>query len=130
MSIRRTLAGTVLASLSLALVPDSSAWAEPTPGPGGGAGRSVINGPDISDGANNAPGGEAIADLINAIGFYTIVACLIGLLLSGLILAIGPRLGFDRASSVGKVGIIASLGVAFLVGMAAPLINYFYNAGA
>ena len=125
----RTLAGTVLASLALALVPDSSAWAEPTPGPGG-AGRSVINGPDISAGANNAPGGEAIADLINAIGFYTIVACLIGFLLSGLILAIGPRIGFDRASSVGKVGLIASLGVAFLVGMAAPLVNYFYNAGA
>jgi hypothetical protein len=129
MTIRRTLAGTVLASLALALVPDSSAWAEPTPGPGGG-GSSVINGPDISAGANNAPGGEAIADLINAIGFYTIVACLIGFLLSGLILAIGPRIGFDRASSVGKVGLIASLGVAFLVGMAAPLVNYFYNAGA
>jgi hypothetical protein len=129
MTIRRTLAGTVLASLALALVPDSSAWAEPTPGTGRG-GRSVVTGPDISAGANNAPGGEAIADLINAIGFYTIVACLIGFLLSGLILAIGPRIGFDRASSVGKVGLIASLGVAFLVGMAAPLVNYFYNAGA
>jgi hypothetical protein len=89
-----------------------------------------VVGPDIAAGAQNAPGTEAISDLVNAVGFYAIVACLVGLLLSGLILAIGPRLGFDRASTVGKVGIIASLGVAFLVGMAAPLINYFYNAGA
>jgi len=126
----RTVAVAMIASLPLALVP-SVATAVPTapatPGPAGG---SVIDGPDIAAGAQNAPGTGAISDIIDALGFYAIVACLIGLLLSGLILAIGPRLGFNQASTVGKIGIIASLGVAFLVGMAAPLINYFYNAGA
>ena len=129
MNRRRTLTWTLLASLPLAAAPPVSAWADPTPSPGKG-GRSVIDGPDISAGAQNAPGTQAIGDIIDAIGFYAIVACLVGLLLSGLILAIGPRLGFSQASTIGKVGIIASLGVAFLVGMAAPLINYFYNAGA
>ena len=128
MTRTRAAIWTLAASLPLAVAP-VTAWAKPTSGPGK-AGGTVIDGPDISSGARNAPGGQAIADLVNVIGFYTIVACLIGFLLSGLILAIGPRVGFDRASSVGKVGIIASLGVAFLVGMAAPLINYFYNAGA
>ena len=92
--------------------------------------EKVVNGPDIAAGAKNAPGSAAISDLINTIGFYAIVACLIGLLLSGLILAIGPRLGFTQASTIGKVGIFASLGVAFLVGISATLINFFYNAGA
>lgn len=89
-----------------------------------------MEGPDIAAGARNAPGSQAISDLINTIGFYAIIACLVGLLLSGLILAIGPRLGFTQASTIGKIGIFASLGVAFLVGISATLINFFYNAGA
>jgi hypothetical protein len=127
----RALASTLIASTALVLAP-TLAWAEPSssasakPAKGG----NVIDGPDIAAGAKNAPGSGAITDIINAIGFYGIVACLIGLLLSGLILAIGPRLGFSQASTIGKVGIIASLGVAFLIGISATLVNYFYNAGA
>ena len=85
---------------------------------------------DLAAGARNAPGAAAINDLIDTIGFYAIIACLVGLLLSGLILVIGPRIGFDRASTVGKVGIFASLGGAFLIGISATLVNFFYNAGA
>lgn len=128
MNQRRTLTLALLTAIPLAALP-VLAQAEPTPG-SGGTGGNVVDGPNISEGAKNAPGTDAIATIIDAIGYYAIVACLIGLLLSGLILAIGPRLGFTQASTIGKVGIFASLGVAFLVGMAAPLVNYFYNAGA
>ena len=133
MNYRRTLILTLLTAIPLAVLPGGFAHAEPTSTPapaGGGKGGNVVDGPNISAGAKNAPGADAIATIIDAIGYYAIVACLIGLLLSGLILAIGPRLGFTQASTIGKVGIFASLGVAFLVGMAAPLVNYFYNAGA
>lgn len=129
MTKRRTLILTLLTAIPLAALP-VFAHAEPSPGAGGSKGGNVVDGPNISAGAKNAPGADAIATIIDAIGYYAIVACLIGLLLSGLILAIGPRLGFNQASTIGKVGIFASLGVAFLVGMAAPLVNYFYNAGA
>jgi hypothetical protein len=112
------------AAAVLALLP-TSAFAAPTPGP-----KKVVDGPDIAAGAQNAPGSAAINDLINTIGFYAIVTCLLGLLLSGLIVAIGPRLGFTQASTIGKVGIFAALGVAFLIGISATLINFFYNAGA
>ena len=101
------------------------AWAEPTT-----PRRTWCEGPDLAAGARNAPGAAAINDLIDTIGFYAIIACLVGLLLSGLILVIGPRIGFDRASTVGKVGIFASLGGAFLIGISATLVNFFYNAGA
>jgi Family of unknown function (DUF6112) len=124
MKVRRTAVLTMTMGLAVAAVP-TAASARPEPPP-----RDVVNGPDISAGARNAPGSQAITDLINTIGFYAIIACLIGLLLSGLILAIGPRLGFTQASTIGKVGIFASLGVAFLVGISATLINFFYNAGA
>ena len=121
-SIRLTLG--LGAAAALATAP-TIAWAAPTEPP-----KNVVNGPDLAAGARNAPGAAAISDLINTIGFYAIIACLIGLLLSGLILVIGPRLGFDRASTVGKVGIFAALGGAFLIGISATLVNFFYNAGA
>lgn len=123
----RSAAAIPLMALILVARP-TAAWAEPTPAPRGS--KKVVSGPDIAAGAQNAPGSQAIGDLIDTIGFYAIVACLVGLLLSGLILAIGPRLGFNQASTIGKVGIFASLGVAFLVGISATLINFFYNAGA
>lgn len=118
------LAAGLTAALLLAS-PPSSAWAEPTKVP-----KNVVEGPDLAAGARNAPGAEAIESLIDTIGFYGIIACLVGLLLSALILVIGPRIGFDRASTVGKVGIFASLGGAFLIGISATLVNFFYNAGA
>ena len=127
----RIAIATATVAAYLAISPPISAWAAPgdeTPAPGGGS-KKVVSGPDIAAGAKNAPGSAAISDLIDTIGFYAIVACLVGLLLSGLILAIGPRLGFNQASTIGKVGIFASLGVAFLVGISATLINFFYNAG-
>lgn len=114
-----------LTSAMVLLATPKLAWAEPTKAP-----KNVVEGPDLAAGARNAPGAEAINDLIDTIGFYAIIACLVGLLLSGLILVIGPRIGFDRASTVGKVGIFASLGGAFLIGISATLVNFFYNAGA
>lgn len=129
MNTRTTAALTATTALALAAVPTSASARPEDPAPTSGP-RNVVNGPDIGAGARNAPGSQAITELINTIGFYAIIACLIGLLLSGLILAIGPRLGFAQASTIGKVGIFASLGVAFLVGISATLINFFYNAGA
>ena len=120
----RTCAASAAAGFTAALMALPAAAAPPTKP------KNVVQGPDIAAGAQNAPGSAAITDLINTIGFYAIIACLVGLLLSGLILAIGPRLGFNQASTVGKVGIFASLGVAFLVGISATLVNFFYNAGA
>lgn len=133
MTFRRILVWTLLAPTPLLLFPAVATAAPTTPPPSTApkAGKgNVVSGPDIAAGAQNAPGADAITELINAIGFYAIIACLIGLLLSGLILAIGPRLGFTQASTIGKIGIIAALGVAFLVGISASLINYSYNAGA
>lgn len=114
-----------LTSAMVMLATPRLAWAEPTKAP-----KNVVEGPDLAAGARNAPGAAAINDLIDTIGFYGIIACLVGLLLSALILVIGPRIGFDRASTVGKVGIFASLGGAFLIGISATLVNFFYNAGA
>lgn len=87
---RRTCTLGAATALALALSAPL-AWAAPPTKP-----KDVVEGPDIAAGAQNAPGSAAIADLINTIGFYAIIACLVGLLLSGLILAIGPRSASTR----------------------------------
>ncbi len=38
-------------------------------------------------------------------------------------------MGLDRASTVGKSGVIAGLGLAFLVGAAAAFVNFFLTTG-
>jgi hypothetical protein len=121
MNQSRATTAVLIAGLALSTIPVAARAAPGDP--------DVVDGPDIAAGAKNAPGSQAIADLINTIGFYAIIACLVGLLLSGLVLAIGPRLGFTQASTIGKVGIFAAFGVAFLVGISATLINFSYNAG-
>ena len=92
--------------------------------------NDVVKGPDLTKAAIDAPGATQIQELINYIGLYTLLAAMAGMLISLLILAIGPRLGFDRASQLGRMGLIVSLGVAFGVGIAAALINFFYKMGA
>lgn len=120
--VARTL---TLAGITAALIVAAPGVAFAAPGD-----PDVVEGPNLSKGARDAPGGAAIQDLINYIGFYTLMFALAGFLLSLLILAIGPRIGFERAGLIGRIGLITTLLVAFGVGVAAVLINFFYNMGS
>ncbi len=76
-----------------------------------------------------APGVDAIQTLINYAGMYALLACAGGFLISLLIVVLGPRLGFEHGSRIGKAGILVSLIAAFAIGMATVLINFFFNMG-
>lgn len=76
----------------------------------------------------NAPGVDAILHLINTLAAYAILGCLGALILSVLLIVIGPRLGLHQAGTVGKTGVIASIVVAFVIGIAGTIINFAYNA--
>ena len=130
MTIRRTLAGTVLASLALALVPDSSAWAEPTPGPGRGRAKRHQR-PGHLRRRQQRPRrrGDRRPHQRDRLLHHRRLPDRVPALRSDP----GHRpttSGSTEPAASARSVIIASLGVAFLVGMAAPLVNYFYNAGA
>lgn len=76
-----------------------------------------------------APGGTQLNDIINYIAFYAELACAAGFLASAIVWALGSRTGNYGAAQGGKTGVVTSVGVAFLVGAAAAIINFFYHIG-
>jgi hypothetical protein len=79
--------------------------------------------------AAHAPGAKGIQSAINVIAVYTLLACLAGFLLGGAIWAIGGRIGNEHTSVGGKTGMVISVGVAFLVGGAAAILQFAYGLG-
>jgi hypothetical protein len=79
---------------------------------------------------SKAPGINALQDLVNGLAAYAVVAAVAAVLLGGIAWALGERMGLDRASTIGKSGVLAGFGLAFLVGAAAVLVNFFLATGS
>ncbi len=77
----------------------------------------------------HAPGASGIQSAINVIAVYTLLACLAGFLMGGAVWAIGGRIGNDHTAVGGKVGMAVCVGVAFLVGAAAAILQFAYGLG-
>lgn len=82
--------------------------------------------PTIGD----APATESLTRLINALATYAIYAAVAAVLIGGIAWALGERMGLDRASMMGKSGVIAGMGLAFLVGSAAAFVSFFLETGS
>jgi hypothetical protein len=78
---------------------------------------------------SKAPGINALKDLVNGLAAYAIIAAVASVLLGGIAWALGERMGLDRASSLGKSGVLAGFGLAFLVGAAAAFVTFFLKTG-
>jgi hypothetical protein len=85
---------------------------------------------DVKPDDSKAPGINALKDLVNGLAAYAVIAAVAAVLLGGIAWALGERMGYDRASMVGKGGVIAGFGLAFLVGAAAAIVNFALATGA
>jgi hypothetical protein len=83
----------------------------------------------VSPEPGRAPGAAGIQSAINVIAVYTLLACLAGFLLGGAVWAIGGRVGNDHTAVGGKIGMTICVGVAFLVGAAAAVLQFAYGLG-
>ncbi|WP_250293039.1 DUF6112 family protein [Frankia sp. CiP1_Cm_nod1] len=79
---------------------------------------------------SKAPGINALKDLVNGLAAYAVIAAVASVLLGGIAWALGERMGLDRTSAVGKSGVLAGFGLAFLVGATAAVVNFFLATGA
>ena len=77
----------------------------------------------------HAPGASGIQSAIDVIAVYTLLACLAGFLMGGAVWAIGGRVGNDHTAVGGKIGMAVCVGVAFLVGAAAAILQFAYGLG-
>jgi len=77
----------------------------------------------------HAPGASGIQSAINVIAVYTLLACLAGFLMGGAVWAIGGRIGNDHTAVGGKIGMAVCVGVAFLTGASAAILQFAYGLG-
>jgi hypothetical protein len=77
----------------------------------------------------HAPGASGIQAGINVFAVYALQASLAGFLLGGAVWALGARIGNDHTSVGGKIGMAIAVGVAFLVGAAAAILQFAYGLG-
>lgn len=79
--------------------------------------------------SDNAPAFAAFTGLVGGLLAYAGLAAVAAVMLGGISWGVGERLGFDRAGNAGKMGVIAGMGLGFLVGAAVSLVNKFITAG-
>lgn len=78
---------------------------------------------------SNLPGGEVLQSLTNGIAGFALIFCLIGLVLSAGLWALGSNSNNYQQTFAGKRGFAVCAMGALLIGAAAAIINFFYGAG-
>lgn len=75
------------------------------------------------------PGGNVLQNLTNGIAGFALIFCLIGLVLSAGLWALGSNSNNYQQTFIGKRGLAVCAIGALLIGAAAAIINFFYGAG-
>jgi len=84
---------------------------------------------DVTPSATALPGGAVAQTMVNGIGFYALVFCVVGLVLSAGLWAVGAFSNNYTQSVNGKKGFLVCAGAALAVGAASYLVDYFYGVG-
>ena len=77
----------------------------------------------------SAPLYDQIKPVVGWLISYGGLAAVAAVVLGGIGWALGERMGMDRMSLVGKMGVFAGLGLALLTGACVALVNFMINVG-
>jgi hypothetical protein len=81
--------------------------------------------PGVSPNANGLPGLPEVRTLAGATITFALVACVVALIISAAAWALGNVNSNPHVASKGRIGVLASLGAAILIGSANSLIRFF-----
>ncbi|MGH9303981.1 MAG: DUF6112 family protein [Acidimicrobiales bacterium] len=79
--------------------------------------------------ATGLPGHATLTGLANGIGWWALLAALLGLVLGAAVWAIGSHTNNYQYSSGGRRAVLVSGVAALLIGAAPTLVNFLFNAG-
>jgi hypothetical protein len=123
----------ILSSLGNVLAA-TNASAASTTSSGGGANISAIplSGLDgqIAPDASGLPGAQVAIKITNGIMFFSLLFCLVGLVLSAGLWAVGAFSNNYTQSVNGKKGFLICAGAALAIGAAYFLVSWFFGAGS
>jgi hypothetical protein len=91
---------------------------------GGGKGNLAI-----AANSANAPLYNQIKPVVGWLISYGGIGAVVAVVLGGIGWALGERMGMDRMSLVGKMGVFAGLGLALLTGAGVALVNFMIGQG-
>jgi hypothetical protein len=85
----------------------------------------VMQDPGVSPNANGLPGLPEVRTLAGATITFALVACVVALIISAAAWALGNVNSNPHVANKGRIGVLASLGAAILIGSANSLIRFF-----
>lgn len=86
--------------------------------------------PPITPNPAGLPGGPALERLLSGLMFWTLLAAVAGLLISGIVWAFSAHLGNYQHAASGKRGVVVAAAVALLAGAGVSIVNFFLGVGA
>ena len=75
------------------------------------------------------PGGAVLQQIANGIASWSLIACLIALVLGAGVWAVGSHFQNSSQSMAGRRAVVTAIGAAILIGAAPELINFFFSTG-
>ena len=85
---------------------------------------------DLDPNPNQLPGGHVLESLTNGIAGFSLIFCLIGLVVGAAMWGLGSTSSNYQQTLIGKRAFAVSALAALLIGGAAAIINFFYGAGS
>ena len=87
-------------------------------------------GPGVSPNGSGLPGLAVVRQIAGALLTWGLVACVVGVVISVIVWAIGQHFGSYAGTSTGKAGVLVSMGGAVLIGGANSIVAFFSALGA
>jgi hypothetical protein len=84
---------------------------------------------NIDPNSNGLPGISQLRSIVGASMTIGLILAVLGLILSGVIWALGANSSNPHLAGRGKVGVLVGLGAAILTGASVALVNFFWNVG-
>jgi hypothetical protein len=84
---------------------------------------------DLDPDPDKLPGGNVLQSLTDGIAGFSLVVCLIGLVVGAAMWGVGSTSSNYQQTFIGKRAFAVSAFAALLIGGAAAIINFFYGAG-
>lgn len=83
----------------------------------------------LNPNAGALPGSATLQQLANGIGFWALLASLVGLLVGAATWALGVHANNYQHASSGRRAVLVSAAAALLIGAAPAVLNFLYSAG-
>jgi hypothetical protein len=84
---------------------------------------------NITPSSGGLPGAGELEALAGGIGFWALIACVVGLVIGAGAWALGSHTNNYQASSSGRRAVIVSAMAAVVVGAAPIVVNFLFSAG-